>query len=100
MPVPVTHDEAQDHFSRTLSDSKWRVVRGWHTLRHSFASNCAASGVDQRLINSWMGHQTAEMERRYRHLFPDQQQAAIVQVFGEEVLADSNAVAVLEVCGS
>jgi hypothetical protein len=30
-----------------------------------------------------MGHQTEEMRRRYRHLFPHQQQAAIRLVFGE-----------------
>jgi hypothetical protein len=29
-----------------------------------------------------MGHQTEEMRRRYRHLFPDQQQVAIQEVFG------------------
>jgi hypothetical protein len=38
--------------------------------------------VDQRLINAWVGHQTEEMVRRYRHLIPDQQQAAIRSVFG------------------
>jgi hypothetical protein len=29
-----------------------------------------------------MGHQTEEMVRRYRHLFPDQQRQAIARVFG------------------
>jgi hypothetical protein len=38
--------------------------------------------VDQRLINGWVGHQTEEMVRRYRHLIPDQQRAAIRSVFG------------------
>jgi integrase len=50
--MPVTRDEAHDHFKRTLAGSKWRVMRGWHVLRHSFASNCAANRVDQRLIDS------------------------------------------------
>ena len=49
---------------------------------HSFASNCAAAGVDQRVIDEWMGHQTEEMVRRYRHLFPSQQRQAINLVFG------------------
>ncbi len=79
---PVTRDEAHDHFTRALAGSKWAVIRGWHVFRHSFCSNCAAKGVDQRLINAWVGHQTEDMVRRYRHLFPDQQQAAIQQVFG------------------
>jgi integrase len=71
-----------DHLRRTLAGSRWAKVRGWHCLRHSFASNCAAKGVDQRVINSWMGHQTEEMVRRYRHLIPNQAQSAMQIVFG------------------
>ena len=41
-----------------------------------------SGGVDQRLINEWMGHQTEEMRKRYRHLFPDQQREALESVFG------------------
>lgn len=80
-PIAVTRDEAHDHFRRALAGSAWSVLRGWHVLRHSFASNCAAAGVDQRVINEWMGHQTEEMVRRYRHLLPDQQRQAIDKVF-------------------
>ncbi len=78
---PLTVNQAHDHLQRTLSGTKWERVRGWHVLRHSFASNCAAKGVDQRLINAWMGHQTEEMMKRYQHLFPDTQQQAIQSVF-------------------
>lgn len=78
----VTTDEAHDHFKRTLAGCKWRVLRGWHVLRHSFCSCCAARGVDQRLINAWVGHQTEEMVQRYRHLFPTQERQAIELVFG------------------
>lgn len=78
----LTRDEANDHFKRALTGSKWDKLRGWHVFRHSFASNCAAKGIDQRIIDEWMGHQTEEMRRRYRHLFPDQQRAAIQLVFG------------------
>jgi integrase len=80
--TPVTRSEATDHFLRTLEGSKWAVVRGWHVFRHSFASNCAACGIDQRLIDEWLGHQTEEMRRRYRHCFPNQQEKAIQTVFG------------------
>jgi integrase len=51
-------------------------------LRHSFASNSAVVGVDQRFINAWMGHQTEEMVRRYQHLRPDKQKEALELVFG------------------
>jgi integrase len=82
---PLTRDEASDHYKRTLAGSKWEKLRGWHVFRHSFASNCAAKNIDQRVIDEWMGHQTEEMRRRYRHLFPHQQQTAIRLVFGEGV---------------
>lgn len=80
--TPITRDEAHDHFKRTLAGSRWDKLRGWHVFRHSFCSNCAAKGIDQRIINAWVGHQTEEMVRRYRHLIPNQQQEAIRLVFG------------------
>jgi integrase len=82
MPTAITRDEAHDHFKRTLADGRWRVLRGWHVLRHSFVSACASRGVDQRLIDAWVGHTTEEMRRRYRHLYPSTQQEAISRVFG------------------
>ena len=80
--LPLTVQRAGQNFRRVLEGSKWAKLHGWHLFRHSFASNCAAKGIDQRLIDAWMGHQTEEMRRRYRHLFPDHQQMAIHQVFG------------------
>jgi integrase len=80
---PLTRDEANDHFKRTLAGSKWEKLRGWHVFRHSFVSNCAAKSIDQRIIDEWVGHTTEEMRRRYRHLFPHQQAAAIRLVFGD-----------------
>ena len=80
--VPLTASEATHFFKETLAGSKWDKIRGFHTFRHSFASNLAAGNTDQRLIDEWMGHQTEEMRKRYRHLFPDQQRKAIDSVFG------------------
>ena len=80
--APLTVSEASDHFARTLRDGEWSVVPGWHALRHSFASICASKGVDQRLVNAWMGHQTLEQQQRYQHLIPQQQQDAIRSAFG------------------
>lgn len=87
--LPVTRDEAHDHFKRTLADSKWAVLRGYHVLRHSFISCLAAAGVDQRIIDEFVGHQTDEQRRRYRHLIPDVKQQAIAGVFGDENSATS-----------
>ena len=81
-PAPVTPPESRDHFTRTLRGSKWAKIRGWHCLRHSFISNLACKGVDQRLIDGFVGHTTEAMRRRYTHLFPDSRQAAIQSVLG------------------
>jgi integrase len=79
---PITPQMAAHHFVWAVEESKWKVLKGWHVFRHSFASNCAAAGVDQRVIDSWLGHQTEEMSKRYRHLFPSKEQTAMSLVFG------------------
>ena len=78
----ISNDQASHFFEHTFAKSKWDVLHGWHLFRHSFCSNCAGAGIEQRIINDWVGHQTQEMVRRYRHLFPNRQQEAIQQVFG------------------
>ncbi len=80
--TPLTTWQAQHHLKQTMAKSDWSVLKGFHVFRHSFASNLAAAGVDQRVIDEFMGHQTEEMRRRYRHLFPAQRRAAIESVFG------------------
>ncbi len=80
-PSALTRDEAHHHFKQTLLDTKWEVIRGWHCLRHSLISNCASKGIDQRMIDEWVGHTTEAMRRRYRHLFPSSQQDAMKQLF-------------------
>jgi integrase len=69
----VTWDTATWHLKEALKGSRWSVVRGWHVLRHSFASNLAAANKDQRKIDRWMGHST-EIRWRYQHLRPEDQQ--------------------------
>lgn len=60
-------------FSSPLRHTRWCLDKkksqlkiGYHTYRHSFASNLAAAGVDQRIIDEWMGHTTEAMRKRYR----------------------------------
>jgi integrase len=80
---PLTPQMAAHHFRWAVEGSKWNVLRGWHVLRHSFISNCASKGIDQRMIDAWVGHTTVEMAARYRHLFPEPQREAIKLVFGK-----------------
>lgn len=37
-------------------------------------------GVDDRLIDHFMGHETEEMRRRYQHLFPEDKRKALSQL--------------------
>jgi len=81
-PTAVTPDEAHDHFKRTVAGSKWKALRGYHVLRHSFISALASAGEDQRVIDEVVGHQSEEQRKRYRHLYPGVMQEAIKRVFG------------------
>lgn len=80
-PQPLTRDQARDQYRRTFRKSKWDKVRGFHVFRHSFASNLASKGVDQRIIDLWMGHQTEAMRLRYRHLLPSSRRSAIEDLY-------------------
>ncbi len=62
--------------------TKWSVLKGYHVLRHSFISALANKGIDQRVIDELVGHQTEAMRRRYRHLSPQTVADAVKQVFG------------------
>ena len=75
--VPINKHVARKHFLLTFRGSRWAKLRGYHIFRHSFASNLASQGVDQRIIDEWMGHQTEEMRKRYSHLLPDVRRKAI-----------------------
>lgn len=79
---PLTPNELHKHFRRVLANSRFSNLRGLHVFRHSFCSNCAARGIDQRVINAWVGHQSEEMVQRYRHLLPTQSRESIELVFG------------------
>lgn len=71
LPMPMTRNQAHNHFQRALAGSKWKVLKGWHVLRHSFCSNCARRGIADTIIDAWMGHRgDEEIKKRYRHLFP------------------------------
>lgn len=80
--TPITEHYSTKLVVNALRKTRWSVIPGWHCFRHSFVSNYAARGVDQRLIDQWVGHTTEVMRRRYRHLVPAVSQAALLSVFG------------------
>jgi integrase len=50
-------------------------------FRHSFISALASKGVDQRIIDDLVGHCTEQQRRRYRHLYPNVKEEAVLSVF-------------------
>lgn len=80
---PLSVWQADHHLRKSLQNSQWEIVHGFHVFRHSFASNLAMAGVADKVIDEWMGHQTAEMRQRYRHLFPRERRSAIDAAFGD-----------------
>lgn len=45
-----------------------------HTFRHYFCSHCANSGVPERVVMAWLGHQSSRMVQRYYHLHDEEAQ--------------------------
>ena len=84
----LTREEAHHHFKQTLADSKWKVVRGFHVLRHSFGAICTRAGVPMNVIAQWMGHTTDEMMRLYQHIFPQDEQQWINKLPFESVIGN------------
>lgn len=79
---PIHPMMAYEMFRRLVRGSKWDVMRGWHVLRHSFISICAAESVDQRVLQSWVGHLSAATHKRYTHLIPSREKDILGKVFG------------------
>ena len=76
--APQRPHEATARFEAAVRGTEWEVMRGVHVLRDSFASCLASAGVDQRIINGFMGHESDQMAARYRHLFPATRRSAIL----------------------
>jgi integrase len=81
---PLETNDANRVFWQPLRGTSWQLdgKRNWfkigfHTYRHSLATNLAAAGKDQRIIDEILGHQTEAMRKRYRHLSPLRRREAI-----------------------
>ena len=58
------------------------TVYGFHSLRHSFASYCAAAGVPQATVVSILSADSEVITRYYTHVGDDAQRQAIAAVSG------------------
>ena len=61
-------------------DRRDQVV--FHTLRHTFASWLVIQGKGLYLVGTLLGHTTVEMTKRYAHLAPETQRAAVEAIEG------------------
>ncbi|MEM7391142.1 MAG: site-specific integrase [Verrucomicrobiota bacterium] len=75
------HFQSNDIITTEKSDSKHRkraVIRvGFHSLRHSFVSLCAANRVPEVAIMEMVGHGSPAMTRLYSHAGSEQKVSAI-----------------------
>ena len=68
-------------FNKGVTDRREKVV--FHTLRHTFCSWLALSGVPLHVIKELAGHKTIQMTERYAHLLPDVRRKAAERVWGK-----------------
>lgn len=50
---------------------------GWHTFRHTFASQLVTRGASMKAVQDLLGHSTVNMTQRYAHLAPEALRDAI-----------------------
>ena len=55
---------------------------GWHALRHTFSTYTGISGTPTPVLQSLLGHTSAEMSVRYTHPLESSQREAIDRVAG------------------
>ncbi len=72
-------------FNDGITDRRNKVV--FHSLRHTFASWLAISGVPIYTIKELMGHKTLAMTERYAHLMPNTKRDAVKKI--DEMFSDS-----------
>ena len=73
---PLSHHIAASAIQRACKSAGLRQV-GWHTLRHTFASQLAAAGVPIPSIQQLLGHSTIVVTMRYAHLAPSALREAV-----------------------
>ncbi len=79
--APMPRNSVQDAFRAALKASGIQKRASVHTLRHSYATHLLEAGVNLRLIQDYLGHDSPTTTALYTHL------TATVDARGREALA-------------
>lgn len=69
-PEPIGADNLQEAFRRALGKSGVSKAAHLHTLRHSYSTHLLEAGVNLRVIQEILGHQSLRTTAIYTHLTP------------------------------
>ncbi len=74
--TPMSESSVQKAFRAALKESGIVKAASVHTLRHSYATHLLEAGVEIRLIQKYLGHNSLATTYIYIHLTPQVQQEA------------------------
>lgn len=80
--TPMTRFGAYDALERICARVGVRRI-GWHTLRHTFATNLVAKQVPLRAVQELLGHSSITMTERYAHVSAGTLRSAVASLEGE-----------------
>ena len=77
---PLGKGGVQTAFRKALKKSRINKKASVHTLRHSYATHLLEAGVNLRMIQSWLGHNTPTTTSVYTHLTTKAESKAVQSV--------------------